>query len=443
MTLPHRFRVLVCCTSALLAVLALGGCGGSAPAPGAGFAPIDATQAVFWDRQTTETAALLRSLVAEFNAGREGIPVAVERAGGYSEIFRKVSASIQARRLPAMAVSYESMTAEYAASGAVAPLDALVQDPATGFSPAELEDFFPAVLASNRFEQFGGQLYSFPFAKSVLMLYYNKRVLAAAGIAAPPETWVEFVDQCRKIKAATGKQAHAVSVDCSTVNGLIFSMGGEVLGPEGTLYDRPEAVAVFELYETLAKEGLAFQITPGTFDDEVALVNDQVAFTLRTSSGRASMARNMGDAADRWGWKRIPQADPAQPATVLFGPNVTLFSTTPEQQQTAWAFVKYFTSPDVGARWAAETGYLPVRKSAVNHPVLQEFWKKWEGGRAAYDCLAFAKVEPNVMGWQEVRTLVERALTEVLSGLKPGRQAATELKLAADAALKRHTGAGR
>jgi ABC-type glycerol-3-phosphate transport system substrate-binding protein len=122
---------------------------------------------------------------------------------------------------------------------------------------------------------------------------------------------------------------------------------------------------------------------------------------------------------------------------------VTLFSTTPEQQQTAWAFVKYFTSPDVGARWAAETGYLPVRKSAVNHPVLQEFWKKWEGGRAAYDCLAFAKVEPNVMGWQEVRTLVERALTEVLSGLKPGRQAATELKLAADAALKRHTGAGR
>jgi ABC-type glycerol-3-phosphate transport system substrate-binding protein len=281
MTPPFLSRVLArCARPCSLGVLALAGCGGSAPAPGAGFAPIDATQAVFWDRQTTETAELLRSLVAEFNAGRSGIPVAVERAGGYSEIFRKVSASIQARRLPAMAVSYESMTAEYAGSGAVAPLDALVQDPATGFSPEELEDFFPAVLASNRFEQFGGQLYSFPFAKSVLMLYYNKRVLAAAGIAAPPETWVEFVDQCRKIKAATGKQAHAVSVDCSTVNGLIFSMGGEVLGPEGTLYDRPEAVAVFELYETLAKEGLAFQITPGTFDDEVALVNDQVAFTL-------------------------------------------------------------------------------------------------------------------------------------------------------------------
>jgi hypothetical protein len=47
------------------------------------------------------------------------------------------------------------------------------------------------------------------------------------------------------------------------------------------------------------------------------------------------------------------------------------------------------------------------------------------------------------MGWQEVRTLVERALTEVLSGLKPGRQAATELKQAADAALNRHAGAAR
>lgn len=427
--------------SLLGALLPLAGCGGSGPAPGAGFAPIDATQAVFWDRQTTETAELLRALVAEFNTGWSGIPVAVERAGGYSEIFRKVSASIQARRLPAMAVSYESMTAEYAASGAVAPLDALVNDPATGFSAEELEDFFPAVLASNRFEQLGGQLYSFPFAKSVLMLYYNKRVLAAAGIEAPPETWSAFVEQCRKIKASTGKQAHAVSVDCSTVNGLIFSMGGAVLAEGKTLYDRPAAIAVFELYETLTKEGLAFQITPGTFDDEVALVNDEIAFTLRTSSGRASVARNMGDAQERWGWARIPQSDPSQPATVLFGPNVTLFNTTPEQQQAAWAFVKFFTSPDVGARWAAETGYLPVRKSAANHPVLQQYWAAWENGRAAYDCLPIAKVEPNVTGWQEVRTLVERALTEVLSGLKQGRQAAIDLKSAADAALARHLAA--
>lgn len=421
-----------------LCALSIAGCGAPAPPPGTGFAPIDAAHAVFWDRQTTETATLLRSIVDTFNAEHPGLPVLVERAGGYSEIFRKVSASIQARRLPAMAVSYESMTAEYAAAGAVAPLDGLVQDPATGFTPEELDDFFPAVLASNRFAQLGGTLYSFPFAKSVLMLYYNKRVLAAAGLDAPPETWAEFLDQCRTIKQRTGKQAHAISVDCSTVNGLIFSMGGDVFSEGRCQYDSPAAIAVFELYETLTKEGLAYQITPGTFDDEVALVNDQIAFTLRTSSGRASVARNMGDARDRWGWKRIPQADPAHPATVLFGPNVTLFNTTPEQQQTAWAFVKYFTSPDVGARWAAETGYLPVRKSALGHPVLQQFWKEWEDGRAAYDCMAFAKVEPNVMGWQEVRTLVERALTEVISGLKPGREAALALKEAADAALARH-----
>lgn len=438
MQFVHSWRNVQRLLLAGMAHLLLAGCGNSAPPPGAGFAPIDPAQAIFWDRQTTETAALLRELVETFNAGHPGIPVAVERAGGYSEIFRKVSASIQARRLPAMAVSYESMTAEYAAAGAVAPLDALVQDPATGFTPEELDDFFPAVLASNRFAQLGGTLYSFPFAKSVLMLYFNKRVLSAAGIAAPPDTWVEFLDQCRAIKKTTGKQAHAISVDCSTVNGLIFSMGGEVFADGRCQYDSPAAIAVFELYETLTKEGLAYQITPGTFDDEVALVNDQIAFTLRTSSGRASVARNMGEVRDRWGWKRIPQADPARPATVLFGPNVTIFNTTQEQQQTAWAFVKYFTSPDVGARWAAETGYLPVRKSALDHPVLQQFWKEWEDGRAAYDCMAFARVEPNVMGWQEVRTLVERALTEVVSGLKPGRQAALELKEAADAALARH-----
>lgn len=419
-------------------ILAAAGCGSPAVRPEGGFAPIDARRAVFWDRQTTESAALLREIAAEFNAAHEGPPVVVERAGGYSEIFRKVSASIRAGKLPAMAVSYESMTAEYVLAGAAAPLDDLIGDSETGMAAGDLEDFFPEVIASNRFGQFDGRMYSFPFAKSVLMLYHNRRVLRDAGIAAPPETWDEFLEQCRRVKARTGKHAHAISVDCSTVSAMIFSHGGEVYAGGETQFDRPAAVAAFTLYETLAKEGLAYQITPGTFDDEVALANDRIAFTLRTSSGRAGVAHTMGDPADRWGWSRIPQADPARPATVLFGPNVTIFNTTPEQRRAAWAFVRHFTAPDTAARWAVETGYLPVRRSAIDHPVLQAHWAAWDGARAAYDCLPFARVEPNVVGWQEVRGLVERALTEVLTGLKPAAQAARDLKVAADAALARH-----
>ncbi|HIJ65044.1 MAG TPA: ABC transporter substrate-binding protein [Candidatus Hydrogenedentes bacterium] len=401
------------------------------------FKPIDATAATFWDRQTTESADLLRELAAEFNAQRQGLPIKVEHIGGYSDIYRKVAASIQARALPSMAVGYESMTSEYVRSGAVVALDNLLTDPEAGLPLKEIEDFFPVVLDTNRYPDFDNKMYSFPFCKSVLMLYFNKRVLADAGIDEPPRTWEQFLEQCRKVKAKTGKFAYPVSVDCSTVDGMIYSMGGDVVSGRETRFDSPEARRVFELLETLAKEKLAYQIPPGSYDDEVALAQDQVAFVLRSSSGRTALERLMGNRRDKWGMTTIPQADPANPRTVLYGPNICIFDTTPEQKRIAWEFVKFFTSPEVSVRWALGTGYLPIRKSAAEDPALQAFWAQWEYNRAGFDCLAFARTEPNLAGWQEVRGLVENAETAILSGIQSAQDAATDLTRAADAVLAR------
>jgi ABC-type glycerol-3-phosphate transport system substrate-binding protein len=405
------------------------------PAPAASpFTAIDATAAVFWDRQTNETAKLIEEMIAGFNTGRTGLPVKRDFIGGYTEIFRKVTLGIQAHKLPSMAVAYESMTAEYVNAGAAAPLDGFIADPKTGIAPEDLDDFFPAVLDTNRLN---GKMYSFPFCKSVLMMYFNKKVLADAGFSQPPKTWDEFLAQARQIKAKTGKRAWAVSVDTSTIDGMIFSMGGDVIKDKTTLFDSPESIKVFELFETLAKEDLAIQIPPTTYDDETEFSQDQVAFIFRSSSGKSSVNLLMVNRQDQWGMANVPQADPAHPHTVLYGPNVVIFNTTPDQQTAAWDFAKFFTSKEQSTRWALGTGYMPIRKSSAQDPKIQAMWGEWEYNRAAYDCLAFAKPEPNVPGWQEVRNLVDKAQTSVLTGLKSGKDAATELKKAADLALSK------
>ncbi|HOT52025.1 MAG TPA: extracellular solute-binding protein, partial [Candidatus Hydrogenedentes bacterium] len=268
-----------------------------------------------------------------------------------------MSASIQAGALPAMAVAYQSMTAEYAQAGAVADLEPFVHDAKSGLGPEELDDFYPVVFETNRYPDFGGKMLSFPFCKSVLMLYFNKEVLSKAGFDAPPATWDEFIHQCRRIKAKTGKPAYAVSVDCSTITGMIFSLGGDLCDGKRTLFDSPQAIQAFEIIETLAKEKLGYQITPGSYDDETALAQGSVAFCIRSSSGRTNVAMLMQGAQDQWGMARLPQGDPANPRTVLFGPNICIFNTTPEQQQAAWDFVKFFTSREIGVRWALGTGY--------------------------------------------------------------------------------------
>lgn len=439
MTRLINTSVFVCL---LPVIIALTGCGDGANNPAKPtFKPIDESTAVFWDRQTKETGEFLRGLIDEYNQQRpqDMLPIKVEHIGGYTEIFRKVSASIQARALPSMAVSYESMTTEYIEAGAAMALDAWFTDPERGLSEAERADFFPVVLETNQYASFGGKMYSFPFAKSILMLYFNKKVLSACGYTTPPETWDAFLEQCRAVKAKTGKPAYALSVDCSTLDGWIYSMGGEIVKDQTTLFDSPESIRVFELIETLAEEELAYQISPGTFEDQAALYRGDVAFIFRTSSSRTGLKDLFGNRQDEWGIARVPQADPQNPHTLLFGPNICIFRTTDVQQQAAWDFVKYFTSPKMSVRWALGTGYMPIRKSSIDDPDLQKFWAEWPYNRAAFDCLPFAKPEPNLLGWQQIRNLVETAETEVMTQVKTGRQAALDLKEAADAVLAQNS----
>ncbi|MBX3177302.1 MAG: extracellular solute-binding protein [Candidatus Hydrogenedentes bacterium] len=424
---------------AALATLAAAGCA-QKPSGDAPFAPIDEARAVFWDRQTTETGALMEKIANRFNESNPPLPLKIETTGNYGDIFQKVMASIRAGRLPAMAVSYESMTAQYAASGAALPLDPLIEAPGTGLTPEDLADFFPAVLESNRFSEEGGAMLSFPLTKSVLMLYANHRVLREAGIERPPGTWDEFLGQSRAIKEKTGKHAWAVAVDCSTISAMIFSRGGEVLVGGVPQYDQPASLQTFELLETLVKEDLVYTIPARTFEDEAAFAADRIAFTLRTSAGSANMAIAMGGKNAEWSLNPIPQSDPARPATVLFGPNVTLFDVGADQAASAWGFTRYFTSPEVMAEWCLATGYVPIRRSVARDPRLVAYFEEWPSNRAPFDSLAFARTEPNVRGWQAIRKQVEQAQAAVMSGLQGGREAALALQQAAVEELARGAG---
>lgn len=417
------------------AVAGLAGCGGApSPGDGAAFRPVNAGAAVFWDRQTADTAGLLASIVAEFNATSPGVPVRLEYAGGYSEIYRKVIASLRAGVAPALAVGYPNMTLHYAREGAVAALDPFLTSPETGFSDEEWADFLPAALETNRYDALGGQMYSFPFAKSVLVLYYSRELLDAAGLDAPPATWDEFLAQCRQITARTGKPAYAIDLDCSTISGFIYSRGGEVYAEGQTRYESAEAVAVFDLFATIIREGLGYVISGG-FDDQVAVSQGQAAFSFRSSAGRQQMAEVMVSNPGAWGIAPIPQADPAKPATVLYGPDFVVFAGPPAHQASAWGFIKHFTSVDAQVRWALGSGYVPVRKSAMNDPRIAAFMDAAPQNRTAFDSLPYARAEPNIAGWQHVRDLVEQAASDVVSGRATARDACAELKKNADAAL--------
>ena len=412
-------------------LLSLLGCGGDdgpmRPESDAIYRPIDPDVADFWDRQTTENADLLNAIADEFNANRDGLPLKVIQAGNYGDIYTKTVASIKARALPTLAVAYGNMTVEYADEGAVTDLDTFVSDPEIGIAQDDLDDFFPAIMEQNRYPEHDGALLSFPYTKAVLVMYVNMNVLADAGLSEAPRTWDAFLSHARAVKEKTGKHALCFDVDASTINGMIFSMGGEIHEDGRLRYDTPAAQRTFDLLETLFKEDLAYQNPPRTFNDQTAFGRDEITFSFRPSSS-LPYYKLVKEGTDGWQVARLPQADPNDPQTVLYGANISVFKTTPDHMRAGWDFIKYFTSPEVSIRWALQTGYLPYRKSAVNNADLKAFWNEWPYNRTAFDCLPFARPEPNLRGWQQVRRHIENAVTTVITGMDSAHNALVDLQ---------------
>lgn len=427
-----------CWMAVCAALCSCGGPGDSAQESGGRFAPIEKSAAIFWDRQTNETAALLDEIIADFNDEHDGLPLRVEHTGGYGDIYQKAIASIQAGTLPAMSVAYESMVVEYADRGAVVDLRPFFDDSLRGFAAEQRDDFLPSIVDACYYPEYSGAMLSFPFTKSVLVMYVNDTVLQEAGIDEPPATWEAFLAQCRQVKAETGKPALSFDIDPSTFNGFVFSMGGTLIADGVSQYGGAASVSVLRLLETLATEKLLIQNPPRTFNDQIAFGNDEIAFAFRPSSSIPYFEQTKGG---REGWRvmPIPQADPASPGTVLYGANLTLFNTTPDQIETAWSFARFFARADVMARWCAGSGYVPFRRSAARHPALAETWAEWPSARVPFECLEFARAEPRVHGWQEIRAEIEHTLTAVVTGMQSADAAAASLKASADRILAERT----
>src|SRR4029453_16082852 len=71
-------------------------------------------------------------------------------------------------------------------------------------------------------------------------------------------------------------------------------------------------------------------------------------------------------------------------------------ASSPEKQAAAWEFVKFLSAPEQQATLTVRTrgGYLPIRRSAVQDPALQQMWQQDPRTRVAYDQLLQGPTNP-------------------------------------------------
>jgi ABC-type glycerol-3-phosphate transport system substrate-binding protein len=386
--------------------------------------PPGVTQVTFWEPFALDRSQglLLGEMIRDFEAETPDVTVEIVPKAGYVAIHGAMLAALPDGELPDLSVAFPSMIAEYAAAGAVAPLDPYIDDPEIGLTSEDLADIYSSYLEAGRLPGFGRQVMAFPFDQNAVGMWVNQTLLTQAGWDHPPVTWDEFEQACFDVVASTGIGCYPIVESVSTLDAWLYSRGGQELDDAGQrpLFNSQAGVESLALLRRLMDAGLAWR-PEDTYGDYVAFVNSQAAFTF-SSTGNTPLyvdayegALQNGVAPFQWYQTMIPQADPENPATALYGSSFFILRGDPARERAAWRLIRWFTDRDQTARWAAGLEAMPVRASALE--VMTDTLEAYPFVRIQVDqIMPYGRPEPAVPAALEVRDILYTAILSVTLG---------------------------
>ena len=323
-----------------------------------------------------------------------------------NELEQKVTGAIVAHNTPDLVQAFESDVAAWYDAGAIAPLDDYAKNSLTA---ADLDDIQKALLDSGRFPQYNNQLLSFPFNRSIYVVYYNKPELTKAGFPDGPKTWDDVTAACAKIVA--DMPCYAVQPSPDSFIPVVWGRGGDVLSADfkTATFNGPEGVAALQFDVDNIKNKSAY-LSKG-FDWQNDFGAGKVAMSPATTIAGDPFIAKAVNGAFEIGIAPIPTL-PGKPSKSLFsGTNLAIMKGTPEKQQAAWNFIKWLTDTKQSAYWTVQTDYLPVRKSALNDPSLKDFIGQTPRFQVALNMIPTGAPGISVAGWADARTYLQDAVT--------------------------------
>jgi multiple sugar transport system substrate-binding protein len=376
----------------------------------------------WWHNHSGSREEKLLAIIDDFNATNEcGITVDPLNQGSYNDIRDAVNASVAAGEVPAsLVVGYQNDQAFYQLNDTLVDLNIYLNDPHWGLTADEQAAFYSSFFNQSIHVAFDNQRLGFPPNRSIEMLHYNKSYLEELGYDAPPSTPEAFREMACFAAAASesGVGGFVLRTDASAVAAWTYAFGGDILNEDGTgyVYNSPPTVAALQFVQDLANDGCAY-FFDGFPNPEVASRN--ALFAMGSSSGIpfyegdfATVGEETG-VVDEYAVAAIPHTT-ADPVMNIYGGDVMIVQTTPEKQLAAWEFVKWFTSPEIQARWVGASGYFPTNSGTTEF--LSDYNEVNPVYGSALDLLSYGKFEPQLISYQSVRDAAEEAFNAILQG---------------------------
>ncbi|MEV7520741.1 extracellular solute-binding protein [Streptomyces sp. NPDC091371] len=228
-------------------------------------------------------------------------------------------------------------------------------------------EFLKQAAASGKFE---GKTYAVPQVIDTLGLFYNKKMLADAGVQ-PPTTLEELKTAAAAIKGKTGKAGLYLRGDDSYwFLPLIYGEGGDLVDAKNktVTVDNAAGVKAFKTARDLVSSGAALtNATDGWVNMQTAFKTGEVAMMI---NGPWAVADTY--AGDQFKDKANLGVAPVPAGSVKAGApqgghDLAVYAGS-KNTAAAHAFVEYMTSQEVQVQSAKELSLLPTRTAAYDQP---------------------------------------------------------------------------
>ena len=220
-----------------------------------------------------------------------------------------------------------------------------------------------------------GQILGVPTDNFAFYLFYNKSVLAKAGITAPPATWDEMISQCDTLVKAGitpwsygDRDGYTTSNLMTTEITSFFDPGDVQKVLSGQLkYTDPKFInafnAVYELQTHHCVQAGASTLVQD--DQDNGILNGTAAYTEDSPSGVPRLA----PLGDNLGVAVIPPAGTGPLASKLstFSNGNWAIPKDAAHPDLAWSFIKTAMGPELQGndQWVSLVGFPPANKQAA------------------------------------------------------------------------------
>ena len=414
-------RLLAALLSSALVMTTLAGCSSKS---GSSDMVTELTEPItieMWHYMNGGQADALNSIIEDFNATNDkGITVNAISQGSIGDLNKKVISAAQSNSLPAIINVYPDLATGLIEDNKLVDLALFINDENVGMAD-EMDDFVDTFIEET--SQWGeGKIYGLPMTKSTEVLYVNKNMLESLGYTLEDLEDLTF-EKLAEIsnKAVTELGVAGFGFDSSS-NAFISSLkmdGPDFVESNGTINVDNEWVREYMTFFQQQAQSGAFRIAGEDKFLSNPFVNQKMLCYQGSSAGYAYLNN---DGAFEIAVVEVPVFQGKDKAVMQQG--ASLFVTnnvSAEAQYAAYEFVKFATNAENTAKFATATGYLPVRKSAIETDIVKNILNDETSlyskvYNVAQEALSYAYYTPAINNAQSARTVAQEKYEAFMSG---------------------------